>query len=182
MESPRETKPRLTALCGVLLLLTGCTQSAQPYDWQQVRETIDQEFPEVASLTTSDLAMLLSADDPPIILLDARAADEFAVSHLQDARLASSVRQAEAILDSARPDAIVVVYCSVGYRSAALVEQLHERGFANAVSLEGSLFAWANEGRPVYRGDTLATHVHPYDEEWGVLLDRELWLYDLPDP
>ena len=172
----------LVALCSALLLLAGCAQTTQPFDWHYVREIIGQEFPEVPSLTTSDLAALLSADNRPVILLDVREPDEFAVSHLKDAYLVSSVDQAEVILDSAPPDTIVVAYCSVGYRSAALVERLHERGYANATNLEGSLFAWANEGRPVYRGDMQTEHVHPYDEEWGVLLDRELWSVDLVSP
>jgi hypothetical protein len=39
-------------------------------------------------------------------------------------------------------------------------------------NLEGSLFQWANEGRPVYRDDVPVQAIHPYDARWGRLLDR----------
>ena len=66
----------------------------------------------------------------------------------------------------------VVVYCSVGYRSAELVKRLKATGAGNVFNLEGSLFRWANEGRPVYRGAERVFEVHPYDADWANLLDR----------
>jgi hypothetical protein len=74
-------------------------------------------------------------------------------------------------LDSLSTDAPIVVYCSVGYRSARIAERLREQGFTNASNLEGSIFRWANEGRPVYRDSTEVDAVHPYDRTWGTLLD-----------
>ena len=44
----------------------------------------------------------------------------------------------------------------------------------NVFNLEGSLFKWANEGRPVYRGSERVQEVHPFDEDWGELLDESL--------
>ena len=69
----------------------------------------------------------------------------------------------------------VVVYCSVGYRSSQLAQELRRQGFENVFNLEGSLFQWANEGRPLYRGKERAYRAHPYDEEWGQLLDKRFW-------
>ena len=45
----------------------------------------------------------------------------------------------------------------------------------NAVNVEGSLFRWANEGRPVYRGvEKLEdAKVHPYNDTFGKLLDAD---------
>lgn len=54
--------------------------------------------------------------------------------------------------------------------TAELARKLAARGYTNVVNLEGSLFAWANEGRPVYAGGQLASRVHPYDSAWGGLL------------
>lgn len=69
---------------------------------------------------------------------------------------------------------MIVVYCSVGYRSSRLARQLRTRGVKNVFNLEGSLFKWANEGRPVYRGSERVQEVHPFDEDWGELLDESL--------
>jgi len=78
-----------------------------------------------------------------------------------------------AVASNAQP---IVVYCSVGYRSSALAEKLARAGMTNVFNLEGSIFAWANEGRPVYRGDTLLNpaQVHPFNTKWGQLLRPEL--------
>ena len=117
-----------------------------------------------------------------VILLDAREADEYAVSHLRGAHIATSDDDAVTVLEqldaAARPEVVIVAYCSVGYRSAALVQRLHARGFGNAVNLEGAMFAWANEDRPVYQGNRRVSHVHPYNAEWRALLNQELWSFD----
>ena len=39
---------------------------------------------------------------------------------------------------------------------------------------EGSLFKWANEGLPVVSKGEVVKRVHPYNEKWGVLLDKAL--------
>jgi rhodanese-related sulfurtransferase len=65
----------------------------------------------------------------------------------------------------------MVVYCSIGYRSARLVEKLREGGFSEAKNLEGSIFQWANEGRPVVQNGEVVEEVHPYNKTWGLLLE-----------
>ena len=45
------------------------------------------------------------------------------------------------------------------------------------MNLEGSIFRWAGEGRPVYRDGVRVEQVHPYDDRWGALLPRTLWAY-----
>ena len=109
------------------------------------------------------------------ILLDTRAPEEFAVSQLHGAELAPDERAALQRLQDHPKDQRIVLYCSVGYRSSGMAEKLMKDGFTNIHNLEGSLFAWANEGRPVYRGDRQVEVVHPYDKKWGKLLQRNLW-------
>ena len=163
------------ALCGLCLtVLAGtCARADPPLDWPLVDALITEHFPDVPSVTTPELASLLSGGTD-VILLDARAPEEYAVSHLKEARLAFSADEAAALLEAADPDAVVVAYCSVGYRSAALTEQLRARGFENVYNLQGSIFEWANEGRPVFRDGAAVAQVHPYDDAWGQLLAPEL--------
>jgi hypothetical protein len=71
-------------------------------------------------------------------------------------------------------DRPIVAYCAVGWRSSALAERLKAQGYTNVSNLEGSIFAWANEGRPVYQGEQPAARVHPVSEKWGRLLKEEL--------
>ena len=127
-------------------------------------------------MSTQQLAVMRANDTASdIVLLDARSATEFKVSHLPGAILAGNTRAALEALAASDPGRTVVVYCSVGYRSSRLAEKLRARGIENVFNLEGSLFQWANEGRPLYRGDERVYEAHPYDEEWGELLDRRFW-------
>ena len=150
-----------------------CADGTRQLDWSEVGRLIQNHYPGVPSVTTAELVAAL-ADGRDVVLLDVREAAEFAVSHLSGAQRVTSAVAASEVLRSATLGTLVVAYCSVGYRSAALVKELQEQGVVNAVNLEGSIFAWANAGLPVYRGDLEVDEVHPFDDVWGALLDRGL--------
>lgn len=144
--------------------------------WERTLHLVRDTFPDVPRMTTQQLAARLEAGrGDGIVLLDARTADEFSVSHLQGAVRATGVGAALRAVEAHAGKPAIVVYCSVGYRSSELAARLHERGVANVFNLEGSLFQWANEGRPLYRGAERVEHVHPFDEDWGQLLDKRYW-------
>ena len=145
-------------------------------DWERTLRLIREAFPDVPQMSTKELADMRADDtSTDIVLLDARSAAEFKVSHLPGAALASNTRMALEALEASDLASTVVIYCSVGYRSSRLAEKLRARGIENVFNLEGSLFRWANEGRPLYRGEERVYQAHPYDEEWGQLLDRRFW-------
>ena len=171
----RVTVPRRSACLLLAFGVAACGAIAPPLDWETVDQQIADSFPDVPNITTTDLASTLSDPDRPVLLLDARAPDEYAVSHLRGARLVASADEAAEVVRAAPADALVVVYCSVGMRSAAMVDQLRAQGVPGALNLEGSIFAWANEGRPVYRGGTAVSEVHPYSDRLLGLLDERLW-------
>jgi rhodanese-related sulfurtransferase len=111
----------------------------------------------------------------PLILIDAREQEEYQVSHLENAiRLTDAKEVLTSYGDGRLP---VIVYCSVGYRSAKMVDQLVRAGMKNVFNLKGSIFKWANSGNPVYNQAGVTPYVHPYDEKWGILLDKKLHRY-----
>lgn len=173
---------RLLTSFAVLLGLgqSGCAQSGDgSLSWRAVDALIERDFPAVTSISTESLAAWLATSTRvPPLLLDAREPEEYAVSHLPGARRIDPDVSAEALaaalpedLDPHRP---VVVYCSVGYRSARVADRLAAVGVRDVRNLEGSIFRWANEGRPVVRDGELVQTVHPYDGTWGRLLHRDL--------
>ena len=163
-----------SALC-FFALQTGCSQDL---GWTAVNQMIASDFPEAPLITTDSLAERLSDPTAPRpVLLDARSPEEYAVSHLPGARRVNPDVNAFPKLDTLSRDTAIVVYCSVGYRSARVTTWLREQGFTNAANLKGSIFRWANEGRPVVRDDTPVRAVHPYDRTWGTLLNDELHAY-----
>ena len=147
--------------------------------WSTTLKMIRAKFPGVAQLSTDRLqAWLQAAPDRPgresPLLLDVREREEYEVSHLESAVAAHSRQEALEALEGVPPERPVVLYCSVGYRSSEMAGFLEKKGFKNVFNLEGSIFAWANEGRPVYRGGERVHEVHPYDRVWGRLLKKTL--------
>ena len=169
--------PRRLALVAFAFVVASCGGPPDDLSWADVDALIDDAVPGVPSLTTGALAARLDAGSEQVILLDTREDEEFAVSHLRGAIHVGADADAASRLIRASPDAVVVAYCSVGYRSAALVAELIDRGHTNAFNLRGSIFGWASEGRPVFRGAAQVDEVHPYDDSWGRLLPRHLWAY-----
>ena len=150
----------------------------KPTDWSSVKKSIKKDFPDVENITTQELSDLLSTPDTIVpIIIDARESEEYAVSHLQNALHADTKEKAVEVLKDVNKDTLIVVYCSVGYRSGSLVKQLIDIGFNNIYNLKGSIFKWANENRPVFKGDKQVKSVHPYDKEWGKLLKKEFWSF-----
>jgi len=71
-------------------------------------------------------------------------------------------------------DLPIVVYCSVGVRSARLARALSATGAKQVFNLRGGIFEWANRGLPLVGPAGPARSVHGYDAEWAVLLDARL--------
>ncbi len=109
-----------------------------------------------------------------IILLDAREKNEYRESRIPGARQVGY--RTFTLKSTARipKDAVIVVYCSVGYRSARIAEKLKAAGYQKTYNLFGGIFAWANagfalrdpKGRPT-------TRVHGYSKDWARWLDRK---------
>lgn len=144
---------------------------------QGIKDLVRKRFPEVSQLQSSELAAWLSdTNRPQPVLLDVREVAEYGVSHLPNAKnVKPNAKTAEikSIIATGRP---IVVYCSVGYRSSALAQRLAKGGLTNVFNLEGSIFQWANEGRPLVKNEPAeqAKKVHPYNKRYGVLLKPAL--------
>ncbi len=155
--------------------------SAPAPTWAEVRATIAREFPRVPQLSVAALhAWLADPQRVPPLLLDVREREEFEVSHLHGARSIDTAAPIDRVLAGVSRDTPIVTYCSVGYRSSAYAERLLAAGFTHVQDLQGSIFAWANAGLPVYRKSRVILAVHPYDLHWGQLLDRVLWAFPPP--
>lgn len=106
-------------------------------------------------------------------LLDARASQEFDVSHIQGATWVGYDDFDVARLAGFERQEPLAVYCSVGYRSERIAEKLHQQGYTNVVNVYGGIFEWVNTGHPVVTGQATATDkVHGYSAFWGVWLMR----------
>lgn len=103
------------------------------------------------------------------LILDVRTEAEYQVSHLPNSHFVNAsnpdFEQLEQLHAPKRP---VLVYCSVGYRSEQLGQQLLNKGWASVYNLYGGLFQWANQGRPlVDANNATTTLVHGFGPTWG---------------
>jgi rhodanese-related sulfurtransferase len=142
--------------------------------FELIKRSIRLRFPTVPSITPDELEQWLkSSTQPQPILIDVRSTLEFSVSHLQTARSIDLTSAHEDFAGMFPKESPIVVYCSVGYRSAKFAQRLQQQGYSNVFNLEGSIFQWVNEERPVYSNDHVTTIVHPYNKLWGTLLDPD---------
>ena len=88
-----------------------------------MKQEIRSEFPEVEQISAEDLSAWLAGDTPPV-LLDVREKTEYRVSHLRGAVRVDPGGDEAALPEGIGKDTPIVAYCSVGYRSSALVEEL----------------------------------------------------------
>ncbi|MBW4490370.1 MAG: rhodanese-like domain-containing protein [Trichocoleus desertorum ATA4-8-CV12] len=139
-----------------------------------LRRWIAWQYPQVRWVTTVELAKWRKnpARTQPL-LLDARTAAEYEVSHLKTAQRIDPATPDLTALSQINQNKPVVVYCSIGYRSAKVAAQLQQVGFTQVYDLEGSIFQWANEARPLFQAEQPTTKVHPYNAQWGLLLKPE---------
>lgn len=141
----------------------------------------------ITHIPASQLAASV-AGQPDLVLFDIREADEYAVSHLQDAiRLDPSI-SGEAFLDQYGNQILgkqVVFYCSTGRRSTNLAErvsqvlQARNSSLPEPANLQGGIFRWHNNAMPLVNGSGSTDYVHPYNWWWKRLLEhRDLTSYE----
>ncbi len=113
------------------------------------------------------------------IFLDARAKKEYLVSHINSAHwIGFDTINWETTKDF-KLEQEIIVYCSIGYRSEKVAEQLKEKGFQNVKNLYGGIFEWKNKGNPVFKSDSTPTEeVHAYNKVWGIWLKNATKIYD----
>jgi len=121
-----------------------------------------KDFPYVPDITVEAFQKLKKTNK--VILVDVRSEKEQKVSMIPSAITAKEFEK-----DAERyKDYIIVVYCTIGYRSGKYVKKLRKKGF-NAFNLIGGVLSWAHAGQkfssPV--GDSLKVHV--YGKKWNLV-------------
>jgi rhodanese-related sulfurtransferase len=148
--------------------------SARHANLDSLAKIVRLRFPKVRQLGAAELAEWLASGRPQPLLLDVRGFAEYAVSHLPGARWIDPSAAVQRLNLGVAKDAPIVAYCAVGYRSSEFAQRLAKLGFTDVQNLEGSIFQWANEGRPLVRGEgASAATIHPYSNFWKRLVKPE---------
>jgi rhodanese-related sulfurtransferase len=143
--------------------------------WGSVDNKIEREFPAVSLISTQQLNESRQSETSSAKIFDVREPEEFTVSHLSGAiNNSKSADIAELVSDK---NAEIIVYCSVGYRSAVVADALASLGYTNVRNLKHSIFEWAEKGYPLVNSEGLVKFVHPFNRAWGALIDDSLHQY-----
>ena len=137
---------------------------------QAISSKLSTQFPSVQNITPAAVTALQISGSQRIVLVDARSAEEYAVSSIPSSLTVEEFEAREAEFK----DAKVIAFCTIGYRSSQYVEALQKRGtVVDAANLEGSILAWTHAGLPLVErrggGEEVATdRVHVFDERWAL--------------
>lgn len=157
---------------------------AKELNFPDVLEGIRARYDDVKQLSAEDLAAMPAES---VILVDVRQREEYDVSHLKGAVFVAPKSRPRAVVSATGGDVsgkTVVFYCSVGERSSWLARRsakyLKKQGATDVYNLEGGIFGWHNEGRPVYRDGKETRDIHPFNDRWGVLIEDRTAISESP--
>jgi len=139
----------------LLSALVACSQG--DFD-KMVDRTVDSETPYVYPDSIN-----YSKD---LVFLDAREKEEFDVSHIEGARYIGHKSFDLASLSDLDKSTPIVVYCSIGYRSGKIGDQLVEAGFTDVKNLYGGIFYWINNGHELVNEKGVTQNIHGYNRIW----------------
>jgi sodium/bile acid cotransporter 7 len=118
------------------------------------------DFKDVNDISPSEAMDLMKRDK--VIFVDTRRRKEMAVSMLPDAMTQ------KAFLKNPKKyeNRMVIVYCTISYRSGKFARKLAERNI-RVFNLKGGLLAWVLEGGKVYDKNGETRRIHVYGRKWN---------------
>lgn len=173
-----------------LFLLIVLTLGAAPVAVSQTLSDIEarlvEKYPRVQVISPEELTREI-ARSGDFLLLDVRTQAEFRVSHIAGAirvdPQASTKSIAALIKEQGSPE-LVVLYCSVGYRSTRMANRLQKvlppDSDVQLYNLSGGVFLWHNQNRPLEDGLGPTEYMHPYDAANAPLLKRKAYIATKP--
>lgn len=165
-------------LCSPLIAASYLWLDSDGFDLAKVHDGIELQFTEVNHVDGDGLSVIGQEN---IILFDVREPSEFTVSHLKDAIRIDpdiSTQSFAEEFSNISKGKTVIFYCSVGQRSSDLANRVQgaliSSGAKASYNLEGGIFKWHNERRPLYSSSANPTeYVHPYNSFWGRMVDDQ---------
>lgn len=167
------------ATAGLPLLSVSPAIAEQASPLAAVEADVRKAFPKVEVMPSAELESL-EKSGAPVVLLDARSDQEFAVSRIAGAQHVDpgmSAAQFKERFGTELKGRKVVVYCAVGGRSSTLASRIDrvakEAGADGIYSLQGGIFRWHNEQRPLVGPAGATAEVHPFSATAARLIERQ---------
>lgn len=128
-----------------------------------------KKFLPMEEVSSKEALSLLKSKKDDILFLDARTPIEQKVSTLPGALTFKELERQIHLNKNLAKEKTIIVYCTVGYRSAITTKELTKRGF-RAKNLMGGVLGWAQENGIFMDSKGEKTNrVHVYGKDWSIL-------------
>lgn len=157
-----------------LLLLFVCFGTAYGQNPEGFDKMAENMAGNMDNVITMEKVHEIQKENKSITFLDTREYAEHKVSHIKNSIFVGYNKINWDKIMKLDKDAIIVVYCSVGYRSGKVAEKMIELGFTNVTNLYGGLFNWANNGGVI--STTMGTNtneIHGFSKKWSQWINKE---------
>ncbi len=146
------------------------TEAARRIAMQRMVQGIREDYPDVATISAPELRDRVGAE--AFILVDVRTAQEREVSMLPGAitRADFESRLPKLVASPGSHGPTVVVYCTIGRRSADYAQQMKGLG-VEVLNLEGSVLAWTHAGGQLVNAGVPTNTLHVYGSRWDLAAD-----------
>ena len=162
--------------CAVMaLMLVACQagSEAEQLTDAQKKERLEalyqgyqKSFPTIDSISVEEF-LEIQQGKKQVVLVDVREPKEMEVSMIPGA-IDSATFQREA---QSYREAIVVPYCTAGYRSGLFTQELQKAGW-DVRNLEGSILAWTLAGLPLENTEGPTKRIHVYGRTWDLAAEE----------
>ena len=155
------------AYVGLFMLLLSFSSAGKAeaemelFSLKNIHQNIVEDYEGVKHISRQKLIDVLKSENKDdVLIFDVREKDEYAVSHLKDAKLLLPSTWKSSFLKKYGEQVKgkkIVFYCSVGVRSSKMAkylgQSLLEQGAKEIYNLEEGIFGWANVGAPLYKSE-----------------------------
>lgn len=128
----------------------------------QMYKSYKQHFSKVSDINAKEAHELKQKQK--VIFVDVREKKEQQISMIPEAIDKETFLKNK----SQYRNAIIIPYCTIGYRSGLFCQKLSKEGY-KARNLKGSILAWAHAGLKLKQQDKVTTKVHVYGKKWNLL-------------
>ena len=112
-------------------------------------QLVQQAKQKITECSVADVKAKLDRGDL-FHFFDIREDHEYSVDHAKGAvHLGKGIIERDIESRVSSKDALIILYCGGGFRSALAAESLQRMGYRNVVSMDGGMRAWREAGFPV---------------------------------
>lgn len=163
----------ISQLIMVAAVATALWLAYGPWRWERAKDVVRNRYPSIPRIDAMQLKDWFDRkEDRKPVVIDVRSQAEYDFSRLPGAKhMAISETPAKLGLTE-KTEVPLVIYDAIGADSSAVVESLAKLGYKQVQALEGGIFEWALQGKPLEGPDGSATKVDPGTSQYAKLLKR----------